>query len=244
MPRAGEGMATSLAMAEAHLYFADLDECARQSTVQCVLDESERRRSQAMTEPLQRARFITARTLLREQLARYTSCAAETLQFEILPHGKPQLCPALPNLGFNVSHTGPIWLLAVSSEKTIGVDIERKRPLSNMLRLAQRVFSDAEQTELIAIKDLAEQEQAFFRGWTRKEAVLKALGTGFSLPARRVHVGLADGENFRCSLDSTETLYVYSGITKKGLFWSVAAPSPLKSLKIFRLTCRDRDSHA
>ncbi|MGA0083908.1 MAG: 4'-phosphopantetheinyl transferase superfamily protein [Gammaproteobacteria bacterium] len=237
-------MATSLAMAEAHLYFADLDECARQPTVQCVLGESERRRSQAMTEPLQRARFITARTLLREQLARYTSCAAEILHFEILPHGKPQLSPALPRLSFNVSHAGPVWLLGVSSEETLGVDIERKRPLSNMLRLAQRVFSDAEQAELIAIKDHAEQEQAFLRGWTRKEAALKALGTGFSLPARRVHVGLAEGGCFRCSLDSTETLYVYSGITEESFFWSVAAPSPLKSLKAFRLTCHDYDSHA
>jgi 4'-phosphopantetheinyl transferase len=237
-------MATSLAMAEAHLYFADLDKCARQATAQCVLGESERRRSQAMTEPVQRARFITARTLLRERLARYTSCTAETLHFEILPHGKPQLSPALPHLSFNVSHTGPIWLLGVSSEETLGVDIERLRPLSNMLRLAQRVFSDIEQAELIAIKDRAEQEQAFFRGWTRKEAVLKALGTGFSLPARRVHVGLADGECLRCSLDSTETLYVYSGITEEGFFWSIAAPSPLKSLKTFRLTCHDHDSYA
>jgi 4'-phosphopantetheinyl transferase len=124
----------------------------------------------------------------------------------------------------------------------MGVDLERIRPVRDLTRLARRVFSDLEQEELIAINDQAEKERAFFRGWTRKEAVLKALGTGFSFSPRRLHVGLMEANVLSCQLDSVETLQVHSGMISNNLFWSVAIPSVTNSLSKFRLLGKDRDS--
>lgn len=225
-----------------HLYFADLDDFSQQMSLADTLDEAERRRSRTISDPRQRERFIVARGLTREQLAHYTGRAADSLQFEILTHGKPSLVPQLPRFSFNVSHTGPFWLLGVSSTREMGVDLERIRPVRDLTRLARRVFSDLEQEELIAINDQAEKERAFFRGWTRKEAVLKALGTGFSFSPRRLHVGLMEANVLSCQLDSVETLQVHSGMISNNLFWSVAIPSVTNSLSKFRLLGKDRDS--
>lgn len=90
--------------------------------------------------------------------------------FLIGPHGKP-CCPAGPC--FSLSHSGEMVVLAVH-ESPVGIDTEDiRRPW--LPAVAQRVFTREEQAWL------QERPEAFFYLWTRKEAVLKACGRGFSL---------------------------------------------------------------
>ena len=60
------------------------------------------------------------------------------------------------------------------------MDIEKRRPLADVLRLAQTAFSPNELDELRGVAP-AEREGAFFAGWTRKEAYIKARGDRLAL---------------------------------------------------------------
>ena len=73
------------------------------------------------------------------------------------------------------------WRMADGAE--IGVDIERLRPLSDMDALAERVFSAAERAALAAVPP-DRRVEAFFAGWTRKEAYIKARGEGIAAAGR------------------------------------------------------------
>ena len=59
------------------------------------------------------------------------------------------------------------------------MDVEAVRALENAERIIERFFSAREQAEFLALPD-ADRRAAFFRGWSRKEAFLKATGTGLS----------------------------------------------------------------
>jgi 4'-phosphopantetheinyl transferase len=91
---------------------------------------------------------------------------------------------------FSLSHAGERALLAVTSGRHVGIDIEQERPL-DALELARRFFSAKEITALQALAP-AERASAFFRCWTRKEAFVKALGTGLRFPLDSFEVSVHD----------------------------------------------------
>jgi 4'-phosphopantetheinyl transferase len=70
----------------------------------------------------------------------------------------------------------------------VGVDIAAERPLA-FGELASRFFAPGEVAALEGMHadDMA---RAFFRGWTRKEAFIKARGDGLSFPLDQFEVSL------------------------------------------------------
>lgn len=78
-----------------------------------------------------------------------------------------------PGLHFSVSHSGDLFACGVGCAE-LGLDIQQGRDL-DYLRLSRRHFSEEEQ-ELVA----GEGKDAFFRLWTRKEALGKYLGRGMA----------------------------------------------------------------
>lgn len=116
--------------------------------------------------------------------------------FETGDQGKPVLAGGeMPH--FNLSHSGDWALIGTSAQQAIGVDIEAARELNDMLDLAQRLFTPAERVELERLQGLARQ-RGFFHAWTRKEACVKAAGTGLSTDVSRLDTGLSPGP---CTLD-------------------------------------------
>ena len=136
--------------------------------------------------------WIAARGAVRAILAGYLGCRASSLTFRIGPHGKPALDgpPAAERLEFNVSHSGNLALCAVARARAVGVDVEAIRPDFASLDVARRFFSG---TEFAALEALPRGERvaAFFACWTRKEAYMKARGTGIALGLDRFEVSLA-----------------------------------------------------
>ena len=118
-------------------------------------------------------------------LARYLSKNPADLVFEENKQGKP----ALPGLEFNLSHTEGLSILAVSTGQPLGIDIEKNSPQPDLLELATRVLTEAEQALLFSLNG-GEQLTAFYRFWTAKEAYLKAIGTGFEVEPHQVEVEL------------------------------------------------------
>ena len=107
--------------------------------------------------------------------------------------GKPY-APDLPDLHFNLSHAGADVLLAFARGVPVGVDLERIDRRVAIDAIAQRHFASAEASGLAALAP-ARRRGAFLDLWTRKEAVLKALGEGLSYGLQRVEFGIdADGD--------------------------------------------------
>lgn len=103
-------------------------------------------------------------------------------------HGKPH-APAAGGLEFNLSHAGPHVLFAFARGQALGVDIERDRPRLSVLGLARRFFDTDEANALEALPEAVRRE-GFLRLWTRKEAVLKALGQGLNFGLHRLAFSL------------------------------------------------------
>lgn len=140
---------------------------------------------------LHRRRYINAHCALRDILSSTIGQPARSLEFSNGPHGKPFLINH-HECAFNLSHSGDWGVVAIGKAlhlQGIGVDIEVMRNIDNLNELACEVFTPAEQKELQLVSE--EQKVAtFLHGWVRKESVLKAVGTGLSLPPKLVNAGL------------------------------------------------------
>ncbi len=79
-------------------------------------------------------------------------------------------------------------MIAVADGRELGVDLERLRPVGEAERIVASFFTAAEQAAFAAIAD-PDRPEAFLRGWTRKEAVLKAFGSGIAGLAARHETG-------------------------------------------------------
>ena len=162
------------------LWWADLD-WSDEEIASGVRDLSadERDRAGRYLRRADRARFIAARTCLRNILSFCLGVPAVAITFELGQHGKPRLTSefARHNIHFNVAHSHGLGVFAVTIDREIGVDVERIEPNRRCLELAYRFFAREEQE---AIQALAAEDQlrAFHRCWTRKEAFLKAIGAG------------------------------------------------------------------
>jgi 4'-phosphopantetheinyl transferase len=144
--------------------------------LECVLSEEERARAGRFRFEADRARFIAGRGALRRILACYRSLAPDRLEFQTGPYGKPALVGAFASLEFNVSHSGDYVLIAVTSGTACGVDIECARTGTDHATIAAHFFSARE------VEWLYHNESGFLRLWTVKEAIIKAVGGGLSIP--------------------------------------------------------------
>jgi len=130
-----------------------------------------------------RGRYIRGRATLRILLGRYLKTPPAEIRFQYENNGKPEVALShhCRSLRFNVSNSGGLALIAVGSGNAIGVDIEKIRPMPDLLEVGRRFFSAREVQALLAVSENKKQE-AFFAYWTRKEAFLKATGFGLAYP--------------------------------------------------------------
>jgi 4'-phosphopantetheinyl transferase len=149
-----------------------------------LLEGDELRRADRFVSAVDRRQFAVGRGLLRTILGRYLDRDPASIRFVTNPHGKPELDPASgvdPTLRFNLAHSGSLVLYALTRGRDLGVDVEKVRPDFGGEALAGRFFAPG---EVAALKALPESDRtlAFFHGWTRKEAYIKAKGKGLALP--------------------------------------------------------------
>jgi phosphopantetheine--protein transferase-like protein len=106
---------------------------------------------------------------------------------------KPHLFGVTTGIRFNSSHSANVALYAMTRHCDLGVDIEKIRLLEDTHQIADRFFCPEEAQELLGLPR-AEQESAFFDCWTRKEAYIKAVGNGLSMPLNGFRVTIKPGD--------------------------------------------------
>lgn len=152
--------------------------------LQHLLDDDERRRSERFRFERDRLIFSAAHALLRAALA--ARLGKWKGGFRVDGFGKPELEPptGTPPLRFNLTHTHGLVACALVDGADIGIDAEQIDPSRPLLELAEHYFADAEIAQLRAAGG-ASRATAFYRLWTLKEAIIKAIGEGLSLPLKR-----------------------------------------------------------
>ena len=140
--------------------------------------------------------FVVGRAVLRALLSDYIGIAPAEVAFVYGPQGKPALAPILKSdscfLRFNVSNSGNLAAYAFTMGCEIGVDVEQHRALHDFENIAHRFFSPEETAELLELP-VVERTNAFFDCWARKEAYIKAMGGGVSIPLDSFRVTLRPG---------------------------------------------------
>jgi 4'-phosphopantetheinyl transferase len=157
------------------IWLLDLD--AMEAELLHLLCADEQSRRQSIVREADRRRFTNARGCLRFILSAYLRLPAETIRFSYSAKGKPQLAAIAAPLHFNLSHSGPLALLAVSTDAPVGIDLERELMRNNLRKIARKVFGPEWINAIESVDDLRFR-RAFFKQWTQHEARVKAIGEG------------------------------------------------------------------
>lgn len=126
-----------------------------------------------------RNKYLSRRIFRRQVLGSYLQRVPATLCFEQEQNGKPCLKQRDqdPILHFSSTHSERWCVIAVSTSGPIGVDLEMVQWHEDYLGLSRQYFSAMERAALSKIAE-SRLARAFFKTWTRKEALLKATGLG------------------------------------------------------------------
>jgi 4'-phosphopantetheinyl transferase len=157
-----------------------------------ILTPDEQARGARFHFDVDRRLYLASHVALRLLLARYTGCAPAAVPIAADANGRPVLAGALSRLHFNLSHSGEMALAAFALNDPVGVDVERVRDLPDAIQIAERYFAAGER-EAIRRAPADRRSAAFAVTWTRKEAILKALGLGLHAPLNSFETGAADG---------------------------------------------------
>lgn len=167
-----------------HIWFLSRRDVDHPSLSARLLSADERLRAEQFAHALDRDCYVVAHTALRMLLSIYLDCPPGKLRFSIGGHGKPELLPLSPNscpVYFNLSHSGNQVALAFSARSAVGIDVQKVDTTADTEKLRSRFFHPAEAPFFSKLK-VSERGTLFYRFWTVREAFLKALGTGLSLP--------------------------------------------------------------
>ncbi len=158
-----------------------------------LLSVPERERAGRFVALEARHRHVATRAALRRLLGAYLHITPERIELGESPAGKPFLIsgPETERLEFNCSHAETTALIAFARETPVGIDLENLERKLDPAAIAQRWFTEPEQAAWAAAK---QSRLAFFKIWTRKEAVLKAHGGGLSAGLDKFSVAAGMGE--------------------------------------------------
>lgn len=176
------------------LFLVDLRSYPWQSR-QTWLSPDENHRANKFRFEHDRRRFRASHCAVREVLGRRLARHPAALEFTAGMQGKPRIedrgGDARVGYSFNLSHSADLAFIGVAADVDVGVDVEQLREVNGLRSLAEQHFTKAELRELLAVPD-DRRLRGFLRGWTRKEACLKAVGSGLSIAPSTFHTGLSD----------------------------------------------------
>jgi 4'-phosphopantetheinyl transferase len=172
-----------------HVWTIELDaEPAIVSSMLELLSGEERVRSARLRTTQQRLRFVMAHGAIRSILGQYLGRIPNAIEISTHASGKPYVQGS--PLAFNVAYSEAVGVCAVVGCGQIGVDVERIRRVDDQDSIVKRYFAPGEVRQYEALPAV-ERATAFFSTWTRKEAVVKAGGSGLHQDLQSFEVEVA-----------------------------------------------------
>jgi 4'-phosphopantetheinyl transferase len=171
----------------AEVWCCDLDSFPYEDEIE-MLSKEERSRADRFFQRAHRARYLAAHVALRHLIGDMTGKSPGSLTLLSGRFGKPYIADG-SICHFNLSHSGGMALIALSSQCEVGVDIELTTDLEMAPELAAQHFCADELSEWSALP-AALRMDSFYKVWTRKEACVKATGWGLQLSPSTIRVGL------------------------------------------------------
>jgi 4'-phosphopantetheinyl transferase len=165
---------------ELFLWFGVPDPCGGLNLCK-YLSEDERARAVAFRFEADRWAFVAAHGGLRALLGPMMLCAPHALRFTAGVNGKPYLNQTGRRTvaQFNISHTRGCVAVAVAG-CAVGIDVEGRRPIPDLMDVARTAFAPEGQAALIARSGSSARTELFYRYWTLGEAFIKATGEGIA----------------------------------------------------------------
>jgi 4'-phosphopantetheinyl transferase len=143
-----------------------------------ILSEDEKRKAAKFRFEKDRDTSIIARGSLRFLLGKYLNMPPKAISFSYGEFGKPKV-ETVQNLKFNVSHSKDFIVIGFVKNYDIGIDVEFIKKDFDVMEIVDNYFSKHE-IKFINNIHTALQTEVFFRGWTRKEAFIKAKAKGLA----------------------------------------------------------------
>lgn len=164
-----------------------------------LLSTNERIRASRLKGTKKARDYILTRVFLRSTLASQMNCMPLDVDIQYPMNAKPFV---IDGPAFNLSHCEQLLVVAVADAEftgQIGVDVEARVTDPGYLRLANKCFTQSERNQLTTYKPGISRQNAFTRGWTRKEAVVKTIGSGLQVPLNCFDVSLKVAERYEQS---------------------------------------------
>lgn len=227
---------------EVHVWIVKLEagETSTGAYSRSLSEEETQRASQFRYEHL-RQDFTLSRGVLRALLGRYLAIEPSRIRFSYGPRGKPRVAFPDTPLEFNVAHSGRFASYAFAVGCELGLDIEEVRPMTDQEGIVRQFFSPEECAEWLELEP-AQRDEAFYRCWTSKEAYIKALGDGLSMPLDSFRVSVRPGVPAELihaagDPDAANRWALHSLVPAEGYSGTLAVPERERSVRIVpRLT--------
>ena len=190
-PRRGtEARVKPAARVEVHIVRLDRIAEPDAARLMALCSRAERARAARLRRGDARRRSLLTRGVARTLLALRLDTEPERIPLHADAAGKPRLT-ARGDLRLSIAHAGGVAAIAFVAGREVGVDVEVRDPELDVDAIVRRFFPRHEAAQLFALPT-PERRVAFFRSWTRKEALAKAYGTGLSRPFRELRIPAPD----------------------------------------------------
>jgi len=154
------------------------------------------------------------------------------LAFEIEASGKPRLSGEHSGIKFNCSHSHGLTLIAITRGSAIGVDMEARQAADEHHEVASAFFSPDELGELMAVPS-ERMSEAFLASWTRKEAYVKADGSGLRMPLDSFRLPVLSGGG-QCQFVLNDRRWtLFSLLPESGYYAAVVAEGAKHAIRQF-----------
>lgn len=151
------------------------------------LSENEKSRADRFMHESDYKCYVLVHALLRIELSKLLGIQARTIVIAVSEYGKPFIRGI--DLPFSISRTRNQFAFAFgNSRQYLGIDIEQINPEIDFTSISSNYFTVKEQRLILSGAEPNEQKRTFYELWTRKEALLKAIGIGIGIGLSRVPV--------------------------------------------------------
>ncbi|MCK5683598.1 4'-phosphopantetheinyl transferase superfamily protein [bacterium] len=170
---------------ETYIFFISVTEKEKDiDTFLTSMSHGEKERARKYRFKKDKNRYIVARGMLRRILGGFLCVSASNISFTYNHYGRPLLDPKIYNtsLKFNLSYSDDGIIIGITFNRKIGVDIETlDRDVKELVTISKNFFTENECNN-ICNTPIKEQNLLFLKYWVRKEAYIKAVGKGLSIP--------------------------------------------------------------